>query len=97
MAGGWGTSGSRALPASAKVQAELDTVVGQARTPSLEDPERLPYTNAMLHKIQHFINMLPHALTQDTHLRSHFLPMVPTGPRDSAQGLGSTFNQDQQK
>lgn len=59
MAGGWGTSGSRALLASAKVQAELDTVVGQARTPSLEDRERLPYTNAMLHKIQHFISMLP--------------------------------------
>lgn len=44
MAGGWGTSASCALPASAKVQDELDTVVGQARTPSLEDPERLPYT-----------------------------------------------------
>lgn len=97
MAGGWGTSGSRALPASAEVQAELDTVVGQARTPSLEVPERLPYANAMLHKIQYFISMLPHALTHDTHLRSHFLPMVPTGPRDSAQGPGSTFNQDQQK
>lgn len=93
MAGGWGTSASRALPASGKVQDELDTVEGQARTPSLEDPERLPYTNAMLHKIQHFIS----ALTQDTHLRSHFLPMVPTGLRDSAQGPGSIFNQDQQK
>lgn len=62
--------------------------------PSLEDPERLPYTNAVLHKIQRFFSVLPDALTHNTHLRSHFLPMVPTRPRDSAQGLGSTFNQD---
>lgn len=47
----------------------------------------------MLHEIQHFIS----DLTQDTRLRSHLLAMVPNGLRDSAQGPGSIFNQDQQK
>lgn len=36
MARGWGMNGSHALPASAKMRAELDTVVGQVCTPSLE-------------------------------------------------------------
>ncbi|XP_004396542.1 PREDICTED: cytochrome P450 2F2-like [Odobenus rosmarus divergens] len=63
---------------AAKVQAELDAVVGRMRTPRLEDRERLPYTNAVLHEIQRFISVLPlglpRALTRDTHLRGYFLP-----------------------
>ncbi|XP_007537967.3 cytochrome P450 2F5-like [Erinaceus europaeus] len=63
---------------AAKVQAELDEMVGRARAPSLEDRRRLPYTNAVLHEIQRFISVLPlglpRALTRDTHLRGHFLP-----------------------
>lgn len=52
--------------APAKVQAELDDVVGRKRASTL-DRERLPYTNAVLHEIQRFISMvafgLPRALT----------------------------------
>nr|XP_023507020.1 cytochrome P450 2F2-like [Equus caballus] len=63
---------------AAKVQAELDAVVGRMRAPSLEDRGRLPYTNAVLHEIQRFISVvplgLPRALTPDTHLHGHFLP-----------------------
>ncbi|XP_044113281.1 cytochrome P450 2F5-like isoform X2 [Neovison vison] len=63
---------------AAKVQAELDAVVGRTRTPRLEDREHLPYTNAVLHEIQRFISVLPlglpRALTKDTHLRGYFLP-----------------------
>ncbi|XP_059239951.1 cytochrome P450 2F2-like isoform X2 [Mustela nigripes] len=63
---------------AAKVQAELDAVVGRTRTPRLEDREHLPYTNAVLHEIQRFISVLPlglpRALTRDTHLRGYFLP-----------------------
>ncbi|XP_035950898.2 cytochrome P450 2F2-like [Halichoerus grypus] len=64
--------------AAAKVQAELDAVVGRMRTPRLEDQERLPYTNAVLHDIQRFISVLPlglpRALTHDAHLRGYFPP-----------------------
>ncbi|XP_034492527.2 cytochrome P450 2F2-like isoform X1 [Marmota flaviventris] len=81
---------------AAKVQAELDAVVGRARAPRLEDRVHLPYTNAVLHEIQRFISVLPlglpRALTQDTHLRSHFLPkgtvvipLLVSAHRDSTQ------------
>ncbi|XP_075393064.1 cytochrome P450 2F3-like [Tenrec ecaudatus] len=63
---------------AAKMQAELDTVVGRARAPRQEDRARLPYTNAVLHEIQRFISVLPlglpRALTRDAYLRGHFLP-----------------------
>lgn len=71
---------SQPLLASARVQAELDTMVGQTRAPNLEDRARLPYTNAVLHEIQRFISVLPlglpRALTCDTHLRGHVLHKV---------------------
>ncbi|XP_012512417.1 PREDICTED: cytochrome P450 2F2-like [Propithecus coquereli] len=64
--------------AAAKVQAEVDAVVGRARAPRLEDRVRLPYIIAVLHEIQRFISVLPlglpHALTRDAHLHGHFLP-----------------------
>lgn len=89
-AGGQGTRSSRLPPTPAKVQAELDAVVGQTRMPRLEDRKRLPYTNAVLHEIQRFTSVLPlglpRALTRDAHLRGYFLPKVPTEHRDSAWG-----------
>uniref|UniRef100_H0XTI9 Cytochrome P450 family 2 subfamily T member 1 n=1 Tax=Otolemur garnettii TaxID=30611 RepID=H0XTI9_OTOGA len=79
MAGGVGKCSADQLPlAPAKVQAELDAVVGRVRAPNLEDRACLPYTNAVLHEIQRFISVLPlglpRALTRDTHLHGHFLP-----------------------
>ncbi|XP_006871580.1 PREDICTED: cytochrome P450 2F2-like [Chrysochloris asiatica] len=63
---------------AAKVQEELDTVVGRIRLPSQADRARLPYTNAVLHEIQRFISVLPlglpRALTRDAHLHDYFLP-----------------------
>ncbi|XP_016277728.2 cytochrome P450 2F1-like [Monodelphis domestica] len=60
-----------------KMQEEIDSMVGRARPPCLEDRDRLPYTNAVIHEIQRFISVvpmgLPHILTQDTHFRGHFL------------------------
>ncbi|XP_034494902.1 uncharacterized protein LOC100471457 [Ailuropoda melanoleuca] len=74
---------------AAKVQAELDAVVGWMHTPRLEDRERLPYTSAVLHEIQRLISVLPlglpRALTRDTHLRGYILPKVPTKHEDSVR------------
>ncbi|XP_014651616.1 PREDICTED: cytochrome P450 2C29-like [Ceratotherium simum simum] len=78
MLGDQGIRSSQPSLAPAKVQAELDAVVGRMRAPCLEDRGRLPYTNTVLHEIQHFITVLPlgmpRAVTCDTHLHGHFLP-----------------------
>lgn len=43
----------------AKVQEEIDRVVGGARQPSLSDKDNLPYTNAVIHEIQRIGNIIP--------------------------------------
>ncbi|XP_058386944.1 cytochrome P450 2C25-like [Diceros bicornis minor] len=95
MLGGQGIRSSQPPLAPAKVQAELDAVVGRMRAPCLEDRGHLPYTNAVLHEIQHFITVLPlgmsRAVTCDTHLHGQFLPKVPTEPGDSAWAPGSAY------
>ncbi|KAH7714827.1 Protein CYP-14A3 [Aphelenchoides avenae] len=42
----------------AKVQAEIDRVVGRDRFPALADKPNLPYTNAVLHEIQRYGNIV---------------------------------------
>ncbi|XP_056271512.1 cytochrome P450 2J4-like [Pseudoliparis swirei] len=43
----------------ARVQAEMDSVVGSSKQPSMSDRERLPYTDAVLHEVQRMANILP--------------------------------------
>uniref|UniRef100_A0A8C5M1X8 Cytochrome P450 n=1 Tax=Leptobrachium leishanense TaxID=445787 RepID=A0A8C5M1X8_9ANUR len=60
-----------------KVQDEIEKVVGSAR-PQAEHRKTMPYTDAVIHEIQRFANILPgnltHATTQDVTFKGYFLP-----------------------
>ncbi|XP_076873285.1 cytochrome P450 2J4-like isoform X1 [Brachyhypopomus gauderio] len=62
----------------AKVQEEIDRVVGSSRQPSMSDKENLPYTNAVIHEIQRMANIIPlnlaRAATEDTQIEEYCIP-----------------------
>ncbi|KAM9033443.1 cytochrome P450 2F1 [Sarcophilus harrisii] len=62
----------------ARVQEEIDRVVGRGRRPTLEDRPAMPYTDAVLHEVQRFADVipmnLPHRVTRDTAFRGFLLP-----------------------
>ncbi|XP_047409912.1 cytochrome P450 2C19-like [Sciurus carolinensis] len=63
---------------TAKVQEEIESVIGRHRSPSMQDKNRMPYTDAVLHEIQRYINLLPvslpHAVTCDVKFRNYLIP-----------------------
>lgn len=69
---------------SARVQAEIDAVIGQARQPSLEDRSNMPYTNAVIHEVQRKANIIPFNVprqtTKDAVLDGFHIPKVPPLP-----------------
>ncbi|XP_067323960.1 cytochrome P450 2J2-like [Anolis sagrei] len=61
-----------------KVQAEIDSVIGQSRAPTMADRDILPYTNAVIHEIQRMGNILPFSAPRvavnDTRIAGFHLP-----------------------
>ncbi|CAJ0931397.1 unnamed protein product, partial [Ranitomeya imitator] len=62
-----------------KVQSEIDKVIG-SNEPQVIHRREMPYTEAVIHEIQRFGNIvptnLPHATTQDVNFRGYLLPKV---------------------
>ncbi|XP_052028311.1 cytochrome P450 2C26 isoform X3 [Apodemus sylvaticus] len=63
---------------TAKVQEEIHRVIGKHRIPCMQDRSHMPYTDAMIHEVQRFIDLLPtnlpHAVTCDIKFRNYFIP-----------------------
>ncbi|XP_069500529.1 cytochrome P450 2G1-like [Ambystoma mexicanum] len=76
-----------------KVQEEIDNVVGERSTPAFEDRLKMPYTNAVVHEIQRFSDIVPlgaaHSVTRDIPFREFVItkgtdifPMLTTAHKD---------------
>ncbi|KAM9701570.1 cytochrome P450 2C18-like isoform 3-T3 [Dama dama] len=63
---------------TAKVQEEIDRVIGRHRSPCMQDRSHMPYTDAVIHEIQRYVDLLPtslpHAVTRDIKFRNYLIP-----------------------
>lgn len=63
---------------TAKIQEEIARVVGKHRSPCMQDRNHMPYTDAVLHEIQRYIDLvpipLPRQTTQDVEFRGYHIP-----------------------
>ncbi|XP_065494500.1 cytochrome P450 2H1-like isoform X2 [Caloenas nicobarica] len=63
---------------SERMQKEIDCVIGRDRRPCMADRSQMPYTDAVVHEIQRFIDFLPfnvpRSVIKDTKFRDYFIP-----------------------
>ncbi|NP_001316227.1 cytochrome P450 2G1-like precursor [Ictalurus punctatus] len=62
------------------MQKEIDTVIGRERSPSLEDRKSLPFTDAVIHEVQRYIDLVPlnvpHYTTHQITFRGYTIPKL---------------------
>ncbi|XP_013908221.1 PREDICTED: cytochrome P450 3A30-like [Thamnophis sirtalis] len=72
------TISSKYVCLTAKVQQEIDEVVGTNRTPSMEDRLKMPFTNAVVHEVQRYeigsAESFPRATTCDVKFHGYNIP-----------------------
>lgn len=63
-----------------RMQQEIDSVVGAARCPNMEDRKSLPFTDAVIHEVQRCLDIvpfsLPHYTLHDVSFRGYTIPKV---------------------
>ncbi|KAK2846644.1 hypothetical protein Q5P01_009643 [Channa striata] len=61
-----------------KMQQEIDTVIGRERCANMEDRKSLPFTDAVIHEVQRFLDIVPfsvpHYAFKDVSFRGYTIP-----------------------
>ncbi|KAM5145953.1 cytochrome P450 2G1-like [Mantella aurantiaca] len=61
-----------------KMCEEIDCIIGQDRSPKMQDRNHMPFTDAVIHEVQRFIDLLPMGVprktTRNVEFRGYYLP-----------------------